>query len=116
MHRRIGFVSLALGFALMALVLGHAAEKQRRARPAEQKAFGIDKRVPWTSSRVRGSPDPPSPYRTELAFPKLPKFDEPLDLNSAPGVPRLFVVERYGRIYSIRLDPETDKADLLIDM
>ncbi len=34
-----------------------------------QKKFGIEKRVPWTTSKVVGSPEPPPPYKTELAFP-----------------------------------------------
>jgi uncharacterized repeat protein (TIGR03806 family) len=64
---------------------------------------------------VRGSPDPPSPYRIEPAFPKL-KFDEPLDLVGAAGSERLFVVERYGRLFSFRNDPAVDRADLLLDL
>src|SRR5207245_1080214 len=62
-----------------------------------------------------GSPEPPSPYKTELAFPKL-KFDEPLEIASAPGSPRLFVVERYGRVFSFPNDPGVERADLLLDM
>jgi putative heme-binding domain-containing protein len=73
------------------------------------------KRMPWTTSRVIGSPDPPSPYQTELAFPKL-KFDEPLDLTSGPGSPRLFVTERFGRVLSFPVDRSIEKADLLIDL
>jgi putative heme-binding domain-containing protein len=71
--------------------------------------------VPWKSSRVRGSPEPPSPYKTELAFPKL-KFDEPLDITNAPDGDRLFVTERYGRIFSFRNDAQVAKADLLLDL
>jgi putative heme-binding domain-containing protein len=117
MHRRIAFVTIGLGVALTGLlVLARAADDPRQAKPGARKAFGIEKRVPWTTSKVRGSPEPPSPYRTELAFPKLPKFDEPLDMPYAPGLPRLFVVERYGRIFSFRNDPQVDHADLLLDL
>ena len=28
-------------------------------------------RVPWTTSRLTGSPDPPLPFRLERAFPKI---------------------------------------------
>src|SRR5262245_22841775 len=79
--------------------------------PAEEPA-ARPKRVPWTTSKVRGSPEPPSPFRTELAFPKL-KFDEPLDLNFGNG--RLYVCERYGRVLTVPTDPAVEKADLLID-
>jgi uncharacterized repeat protein (TIGR03806 family) len=79
------------------------------------KLFGLDRRMPWTTSKVRSSPVPPSPYKTDLAFPKL-KFDESLDISSIPDYPRIFVVERYGRIFSFPNDPQTEKADLLLDL
>src|SRR4051812_26418004 len=78
---------------------------------AERKPFGLDKRVPWTTSNVKGSPEPPPPYRTENAFPKLPKFEEPLDLTYAPGTDRLFVAGRWGKIWSFVNRPDVDKAD-----
>src|SRR5262249_3109553 len=76
---------------------------------AEEPAGKGKKRVPWTTSKVRGSPEPPSPYRTELAFPRL-KFDEPLDLNFGNG--RLFVTERYGRVFTIPHHAGAKKAHL----
>ncbi len=111
------FAQLAAGVAaVMAGVLwGRAGEGRAQDAPAATKPPGLKQRVPWTTSKVRGSPDPPSPYRTELAFPKL-KLDEPLDLIGVPGSDRLFVVERYGRVFSFRNDPQTDKADLLLDL
>src|SRR5262245_53018037 len=45
-----------------------------------RKPFGLEKRVPWTTSKVIGSPEPPPAYRAERAFAKL-KFEEPLDLT-----------------------------------
>jgi len=51
--------------------------------------------VPWTTSRVKGSPEPPAPYRSELAFPKV-KFSEPLDLAFVPGANRIAVAQRRG--------------------
>ena len=37
--------------------------------PAEP--HGIESRIPWTDSKVVGSPDPPSPYFTKPAFERL---------------------------------------------
>jgi len=85
------------------------------AREPKRKPFGIDKRVPWTTSRVKGSPEPPAPYRTEVVFPKV-KFFEPLDMASAQGSDRLFVAERRGRLFSFPNDRRSTKADLLIDL
>ena len=114
MKKKIVFGTMALGAVLLAVLLGRGADR-RDDKPAARKASGVDKRIPWTTSKVRGSPDPPSPYLTELAFPKL-KFDEPLDITSAPGSSRLFVTERYGRVFSFPNDPRTAKADLLLDL
>ena len=36
--------------------------------PAPTKPFGLDKRIPWTTSRVVGSPNPPLPYRVRRVF------------------------------------------------
>ncbi len=81
----------------------------------EDSSFSIHKRVPWTTSRVIGTPDPPAPYRTANAFPKL-TFTEPLDMTSAPGTERLFVVERFGRIVSFPNDADAEQFDVLLDL
>jgi uncharacterized repeat protein (TIGR03806 family) len=79
------------------------------------KPVGIDKRVPWTSSRVKGSPEPPEPYRTEVAFPRL-RFEEPLDLAAVPGSNRLAVAGRHGKLFTFVNDPKTGRADALLDL
>ncbi len=83
--------------------------------PVAEKPYGMAKRVPWTTSRVKGSPDPPAPYRTEPAFPKL-HFNEPLDMAAAAGSDPLFVVERYGKIYWFPNDPAVSRAELFLDL
>src|SRR5438128_4041627 len=82
---------------------------------AEDKPFGISKRVPWTTSRLTGSPDPPPPYKIVRAFPKL-TFKNPLLLTNAPGTERLFIGEQAGKLHSFPNDPEVAKADLLLDL
>lgn len=72
-------------------------------------------RVPWQSSRIQGTPEPPHPYRVERAFPKL-TFREPIFLVRAPGIERWFLGERFGVIYSFPKDPKVDKADVVLDL
>ena len=72
------------------------------------------KRPAWTASRVKGSPEPPLPYRAQRVFPHL-GFNQPTVLTSAPGTGRLFVAEQSGRIYSIPNDRECREADLFLD-
>ena len=63
---------------------------------AQDAQYGIEKRIPWTTSKVQGSPDPALPYETERAFPQL-KFNQPLVVATAPGMKRFFVAERWCR-------------------
>src|SRR5439155_27352095 len=44
----------------------------------------IATRLPWTTSRVQGSPEPPAPYRLAPAFPRL-RFELPTSLEEIPG-------------------------------
>jgi uncharacterized repeat protein (TIGR03806 family) len=82
---------------------------------AEAPRTGLDRRVPWTTSRLQGFPEPPPPYRTERAFAQL-KFFEPLDLTYVPGRNRLAIAERPGKVYTFRARPDVEKADLLLDL
>lgn len=82
---------------------------------SQEPSFRLDKRQLWTTSRIQGSPDPAKPYITRRAFPHL-KFEEPLDMQSDPKSDRLYVVERYGKIYSFANDPNVNQTDLLLDL
>jgi uncharacterized repeat protein (TIGR03806 family) len=99
-----------VGIAVLALAL----LSRLSAVPVTQPV-GIDKRVPWTTSRIHGSPEPPPPFRSEVAFPQL-KFFEPLDLANVPGENRLAVATRPGKVFTFVNDPQTTKADLLLDI
>ena len=72
------------------------------------------KRPAWTTSRVKGSPEPPLPYRAQRVFPHL-GFKQPTVLTSAPGTERLFVAEQAGQIFSIPNVRECRQADLFLD-
>ncbi len=84
-------------------------------KPADVRPYGIEQRVPWTTSRVKGSPDPPLPYHVERVFPKL-AFNNPVELTPAPGSDRLFVLEVGGKIYSFSNRQDADKLDLALDI
>lgn len=92
----------------LALAVGFRPERPTAAAPTE-------KRVPWTTSKVTGSPDPPHPYRVVPAFPKL-KFKNPLHMTAAPGTDRLFVLEHAGKVFSFPNKPDVEKAELVIDI
>src|SRR5436190_5672598 len=58
-----------------------------------------DTRVPWTTSRIVGSPDKPSPYQLVRAFPSL-TFTNPVDLAWSGDLHRWLVVEQGGKIFT----------------
>ena len=100
--------------ALLAGLLGilHSAPPKTN-RP--ERPYGIARRVPWKTSRITGSPDPPHPYRIERAFPRL-SFKNPLLMARAPGSKRLFVGEQAGKLFSFPNDEKVAKADLFLDL
>ena len=93
------------------VLLGILASASSGQTPAKQPG----KRTAWTTSRITGSPEPPPPYQIVRAFPKL-SFKNPLLLTTAPGIKRFFVCEQAGKIFSFPLDPNVDKADLVLDL
>ncbi|HEV3262706.1 MAG TPA: PQQ-dependent sugar dehydrogenase [Gemmataceae bacterium] len=104
-----GVLSARLGL-LSRRTQGAPAQGERRERP-----YGIPMRVPWTTSRISGSPDQQLPYRIGRAFPKL-TFKNPLLITNAPGTERLFVGEQAGKLYSFPNKQACARADLFLDL
>lgn len=82
---------------------------------ADPPQFGLEKRVAWTTSQITGSPEPPLPYVTEQVFPAL-KFNQCVDIATAPNSDRLFVVEQSGKIFSFPNQSGVTAADLVVDL
>lgn len=109
-------LSVVFGVAVVAAFMG----RSNPSTAAEFKApaadtFNLEKRIPWTTSRVKGSPDPLPPYTTQVAFPKL-KFDEPLNIAMVPGQGRFLIAERHGKIFSCENRADSANKDLLLDV
>lgn len=100
---------------LAAVLIPIPASARDEPRRDADKPHGIAARVPWTTSRITGSPEPPLPYIIDRAFPKL-TFRLPLLMVTPPGSNRWFVGEQYGKLFSFPKDPNCDKADLVIDL
>ena len=80
-----------------------------------RKPFNTKQREYWTTGNIHGSPDPPDPYITEDAFPKLKLF-EPLSVGWVPGSNRFGVATRPGKIYTFENRSDVEQADLLLDI
>jgi uncharacterized repeat protein (TIGR03806 family) len=106
------------GLSLVALATA-TASMLRAADPGHDpgagRPHGLARRMPWSTSRIQGTPDPPALYRTEPAFPKL-TFAEPLAMAHAPKGNRWFVAQRYGRVLSFPNDPAVGTADPVFDL
>ncbi|MCA9144315.1 MAG: PQQ-dependent sugar dehydrogenase [Planctomycetaceae bacterium] len=72
-------------------------------------------RAPWTTSRIKGAPDPPSPYSIQPAFPNV-SFKNPTCVEEIPGADRLLVTEIGGKIFGVLKNREVHEADLIIDL
>ena len=87
-------------------------------RPAAEKPFGLERRIPWNDSRVVGSPDPLLPYKVVRAFPKL-TIKQPLSITPEPGTDRLFILQHLKnwagptRLLTIPDDQDASKTELL---
>jgi uncharacterized repeat protein (TIGR03806 family) len=82
-------------------------------RETAARPYGIERRVPLTTSTVVGSPDPPPPYRVRKAFPNL-KLSYPIAVRHQPASDRLlFITEAnpYGRTDICRMKDRPDVAE-----
>ena len=95
-------------------VFFNVAHAEIFADDAEQ-AYGIEKRIPWTTSRIHGTPEPPLPYSTERVFSDL-AFEHPVDLISVPGTNQMLVLEVDGRLWTFPVRPDARDPVLAVDM
>ena len=68
-------------------------------------------RVPWTSSRITGSPEPPLPYTVERILPEI-QFTNPVDFALEPGTGHWFVLQLDGKLFAV--DPKHAAQPLLV--
>ncbi len=114
MRRTIPLATVAcLLFFAVALRLLTGAESA--VKSADGKPVGIAKRVLWTTSKIKGSPEPPAPYRIAPVFPKL-KFFEPLAMSAIPGTNRFVIAERKGKLFTFENSQAVERPDLLLDV
>lgn len=106
MSRKV-LLSCLLCLPLLAGLLALPTEAEQPARAVS----GIDKREPWTTSKVVGSPEPANPYQLVRIYPKV-SFSEPLEVVPVPGRKAWAVAERKGKIYTFA----ADEKKLLVDV
>ena len=86
-------------------------EKSQARRP-----FGIDKLEPLTTSKVRGSPEPPAPFRTRVAFPKL-KLNQPVFGSHVPGSDWLLAGQQSkSTLIRFKDNPDVESFETLLEL
>jgi uncharacterized repeat protein (TIGR03806 family) len=101
--------------AVVTLAAGGSSPRLAAAEQPVRKAYGLETRELWTTSNVKGSPEPPSPYQLVRTYPKL-SFNEALELVPVPGKPAWVVAERPGTIYTFDADPAKAEKKLVLDV
>jgi hypothetical protein len=77
------------------------------------RQYGIEKRIPLTTSRVIGSPEPPPPYRARRVYPNL-KLDYPVAIVQQPGSDRFLIITQgspYAPTTILRVKDSPDIVD-----
>ncbi|HVJ67213.1 MAG TPA: PQQ-dependent sugar dehydrogenase [Caulifigura sp.] len=72
------------------------------------------KRTPWTTPYVTGSPEPPPAYKSVRVFPKV-QFKNPVAIEMPPGDARWWVAEPEGKLSIVTPTDDGGRADLITD-
>lgn len=94
-----------LAGVLIAVSLVSSLDAQEKAEP----------RAAWSTSRVKGAPTPPSPYKIVSAFPGV-KFERPTSIEEFPTHDRILVTEFGGKILTFEKSARVSEASLLLDL
>jgi uncharacterized repeat protein (TIGR03806 family) len=92
-----------------------------RVEGAEEAAFGLDRQVPWTTSRVVGSPEPPLPYVVEKTFTNI-EWRAPIFITAEPHNDYLLIVlaggekDRPSKIVRARDDASAAETETLLTL
>lgn len=78
-------------------------------------AFDTTKRVPWTTSKVQGAPEPPAHYKAVRVFAGV-KLESPVDARLAPDGGRWFITEQMGVVRSFPASGKDAAAAVVIDL
>ncbi|NND99576.1 MAG: c-type cytochrome [Pirellulaceae bacterium] len=81
----------------------------------DDTSHAFAQRVPWMSSRVIGSPDPPKEYHVERVYPNL-EFIHPVEMMPLGNTGRMMVLQVDGQLLTFNDDPACEQTDLALDL
>ena len=113
-------MSRAIAIGLMLSIITGNLASQAADKVVENQPYGLENRVPFTTSRVVGSPEPPSPYKTKRVFPNL-KMEQPISIEPEPGTNNLWFTQHLGswsggaRILRVKNEQNVSQTDVMIE-
>ena len=110
---------LALALAGVMTLGSHVAAAEPSSVPA-RRPYGLERRLPLTTSRVLGSPDPLPPYCVARAFPNL-KLNYPIAVVHQPGSDRLLLITQAHSSGAVKIErivdsPKTSETEPLLEL
>ena len=91
------------------------------AARGEERPFGLDKRVRWTTSKLVGSPEPPSEFTVARVYQNL-KLPSPIYVIEEPTSDHLLIVltsvdgQQASRVVRVASDFAADKFDVFFEL
>jgi glucose/arabinose dehydrogenase/mono/diheme cytochrome c family protein len=76
-----------------------------------------EERLAWTTSKIKGSPEPPPPYVAEVIWPHI-SFSYGLSITHLESENLMFITEQFGKIWSLPADltSHPEKAELVLNV
>lgn len=103
----------AVGRFVLALILTGLIQRYSGTQTAGAAQPPTDQRQRWTTSKIKGSPEPPSPYALERVFSNI-KLQRPTEMIYLAVADRWVVTELRGRV--IAFDQHGESETALLDL
>ena len=72
-------------------------------------------RIKWTTSRVKGTPEPPLPYEVKVAYENV-QLDAPVAINRLSGTPYYIVAQQHGGVRVFSQNKAGDEVFNVLDV
>jgi uncharacterized repeat protein (TIGR03806 family) len=120
-RRLIAAELLVIAAVLLAVIsMRGGLHAEDNTGPSDELGDAVAKRVPFTTSRLVGSPDPPLPYRVRRTYPNL-TLKQPIYVEPEPGTDNLIMIHYLegtggaGRVVRMVDEPDVSQTELLLE-
>ena len=114
-------VFISCGFAVSVLFFGmFSAPDDHGSQVWAAEAVKGDvpskiERIKWTTSRVKGTPEPPLPYEVNVAYENV-QLDAPVAINRLSGTPYYIVAQQHGGVRVISQNKASSEVFNVLDV